>query len=163
MLFDLQAEFKMLCICLNRLKNENLWWNQISSNLGLVEYLSISSNFNTDFKPVFPSWPQKISITSSAWLTLEYLLACTFTTITLGWSHLGNEDLDVILRNWMAGELPNLKRLKIQSRNITSFGATILGINWMELNGMIIQTDDGSKKANIKLDFDTIEMSVTSF
>ena len=161
-LFDLQMEFKKLCVCLDGSKDENLF-NQISSNLGLVEYLSISSSFNTGFEPVFTSWPQKIMIMGSAWFTLEYLLACTSTTITLGWSHLGNKDLDKILKNWKAGGFPNLERLKIQSRNIRSFGATILGLNWMELNGMVIQIDDGSKKATIKLDFDTIEMSVTSF
>ncbi|EFO98954.1 hypothetical protein CRE_05254 [Caenorhabditis remanei] len=161
-LFDLQLEFKILCICLDGSKDEDLF-NQISGNLKLVEYLSISSSFNTGFEPVFTSWPQKIIITSSAWFTLEYLLACTSTTITLGWAHLGNKDLDEILKNWKAGEFPNLERLKIQSRNITSFGATILGMNLRELVGKVIQTDDGSKKATIKLDFDTIEMSVTSF
>ncbi|EFO98957.1 hypothetical protein CRE_05253 [Caenorhabditis remanei] len=163
MLFNLQAEFKMLCICLNRLKNDNLLWNQISSNLGLVEFLRISYIYDTDFKPVFPSWPQKISITSSDWFTLKSLLACTSTTITLVQSPLENKDLDEVLKNWKAGGFPNLKYLMIHSLRSTDDGEHILGMYWRDLDGMTIQNDDGSKNATIQLGPHCIEMSVTSF
>ncbi|KAF1771183.1 hypothetical protein GCK72_003009 [Caenorhabditis remanei] len=100
--------------------------------------------FNARFQlvPVFNSWPQKINIRNSDWFTLKSLLACTCTTIRLEESRLGDKDLD-------------------ESRNITSFEATILGMNLREVNGMVIQTDDGSKKATIELGQQYIEMSVT--
>ncbi|EFO85027.1 hypothetical protein CRE_21976 [Caenorhabditis remanei] len=162
-LFNLQLEFKRLTIHLNVSKDQNWLWNQISSNFGLVEYLRIFPIVNPTFTPVFTSWPQKISITSSAWFTQEHLLACTSTTITLLQSHLENKDFDEILQKWKAGGFPTLKCLTIFSQNITSFGATILGMNLRELNEMIIQTDDGSKKATIKTYAQSLEMYVTPF
>ncbi|EFO85034.1 hypothetical protein CRE_21995 [Caenorhabditis remanei] len=162
-LFDLQLEFKTLIIFLNGKKGQNVLFNQISSNFGLVKYLSISCVPDPGFQPVFTSWPQKIIIWNSAWFTLQYLLACTCTTITLEESHLGNKDLNEILKNWKAGEFPNLERLKIISHNITNNGTTILGMNLMELVGMVIQTNDGSKKATLRVRGLGIEMSVTPF
>ncbi|EFO85005.1 hypothetical protein CRE_22022 [Caenorhabditis remanei] len=163
MLFDLQLEFKTLTINLHRLKNRELLWNQISSNLELVEDLNISFTVIPRFKPVFTSWPQTIYISNSYCLTLESLLACTCTTITLAESQLENKDLDVILRNWKVGGFPNLKYLKIHGQSITNNRTKILGMNLKELNGTGIQTDDGSKKAIIITDYGSIEMSVTSF
>ncbi|KAF1771311.1 hypothetical protein GCK72_003137 [Caenorhabditis remanei] len=150
-LFDLQVEFKKLVICFNLLKNQHLLWNKMSRNLGLVEDLNLSSIPGPLFRPVFTSWPQKISITSSYWFTLESLLTCTCNTITLGWSLLENKDLDKILKNWKTGGFPNLKCLKIHGESITNNGTMILGMSFRELNGKVIQTDDGSKKATIKL------------
>ncbi|EFO85077.1 hypothetical protein CRE_22014 [Caenorhabditis remanei] len=162
MLFDRQVEFKRLTICLNGSKDQSLFWNQISSNFGLVEYFRIESVADPAFIPVFNSWPQKIYIIRSDWFTLESLLACTCTTITLWDSLLGTKDLDVILRKWKAGGFANLEWMKIQSRNIENNETTILGMNLMELRGMVIQTDDGSKKATINTDYGRIEMSVIS-
>ncbi|EFO98958.1 hypothetical protein CRE_05258 [Caenorhabditis remanei] len=165
LLFDLQMEFKTLTIHLKGSKGDNLLWNQISNKLGLVEDLTISSSLDPGFRPVFTSWPQKINIMCIMcnWFTLETLLDCTCTTIILDKSHLGNKDLDVILKNWMTGGLPNLEYLKIQSQNISKNGTTILGMNLRELAGMVIRTDDGSKKATIKTNVQSIEMSVTPF
>ncbi|EFP01938.1 hypothetical protein CRE_13776 [Caenorhabditis remanei] len=125
-LFDLQLEFKTLTI---RPNDQNLLWNQIFSKFGLVEDLNILHIVGPDVRPVFTTWPQKIEIMSSDWFTLEYLLACTCTNITLRGSHLGNKDLDLILKNWKTEGFPNLK--------------------WTD--GMVIQTDDGSKKATIEI------------
>ena len=162
-LFDLQVEFKMLTICLNGSKDENLLWNLISSNLGLIEDLVISSSFNSGFRPVFTSWPQKIYIMSSAWFTLKSLLTCTCNTITLGGSLLENNDLDETLWKWQTGGFPNLEFMKILSHNITNNGTTILGMKLRELDRLVIQTNDGSKKATIKTGYGRIEMSVTPF
>ncbi|KAF1771199.1 hypothetical protein GCK72_003025 [Caenorhabditis remanei] len=163
-LFDLQLEFKMLNICLKGSMEENLLWNQISSDLRRVEYLTISSVPNPGFTPVITSWPQQISIMNSAWFTLESLLTCTCNIITIGRSDLENKDLDDILNNWKTGAFPNLEYLYIKGKNITNNGTTILGRNLMELDGMIIQTDNGSKKATIKLGFPwAIEIYVTPF
>ncbi|EFP04495.1 hypothetical protein CRE_24289 [Caenorhabditis remanei] len=163
-LFNLQVEFKTLTIHLNGSKNDNLLWNKISSNFELVEDLRILSVANPRFIPVFISWPQNIDVFSSAWFTLKSLLTCTSTTISLWNSHLKNEDLDEVLRKWKAGGFPNLEYLLVDSLSVTNNETTILGMNLMELNGMVIQTDDGTKKATIsKIDSQIIEISVTSF
>ncbi|EFO85069.1 hypothetical protein CRE_22031 [Caenorhabditis remanei] len=161
-LFDLQVEFKTLFIYLYGLKDDNLFWNQISNKLGLVKDLSIYSLVNPGFIPVFASWPQSIFIMSSAWFTLEYLLACTCTKISLDWSYLDNKDMDAILRKWKAGGFPNLEYLYVGSHNITKNGELILGMNPLKLRGKVIQTDDGSKKASIRIDTGFMEMSVSS-
>ncbi|KAF1771300.1 hypothetical protein GCK72_003126 [Caenorhabditis remanei] len=150
MLFDLQVEFKTLTICFDGSKDQNLLWNQISSNFGLVEYLTSFSN--PGFNPVFTSWPRNISFISSEWVTLESLLACTCTTIKLDWSDFGNKDLDEILKKWKTGGFANLKRLVISSQNIKNNGELILGMNLMELNGKVIQADDVLKKSTIRID-----------
>ncbi|KAF1771306.1 hypothetical protein GCK72_003132 [Caenorhabditis remanei] len=162
-LFDLQVEFKTVTINLKGSEDENLLWNQISNNLELVEDLIISSSFYHSFRPVFTSWSQNICIWNSSWFTLEYLLTCTCTTITLGWSRLGNKDLDVVLKNWKAGGFLNLDRLTIDSMWFTNDEVLILDMNFRELNGMVIQTDDGSKKATVNTGYGRIEMSVTLF
>ncbi|KAF1771343.1 hypothetical protein GCK72_003169 [Caenorhabditis remanei] len=162
MLFDLQVEFKTIIIDLNGSEDRILLWNQISNKLELVEDLVVFFGMN-QLTPVFASWPQNINIMSSAWFTLEYVLACTCTRITLYWSHLGNKDLEVILKNLKTGGFRNLERLKIHGRNITNIGATILGMILSELDGMVFQTDDGLKKATITTSFQNIEMSVTRF
>ncbi|EFO85031.1 hypothetical protein CRE_22054 [Caenorhabditis remanei] len=100
-LFDLQVEFKTLTIILDESKYQNFLWNQISNNLGLVKDLNIISFLDSEFIPVFTSWPQEISIICSEWVTLESLLTCTCATIRLDWSYLRNKDLGVILRNWI--------------------------------------------------------------
>ncbi|EFP08662.1 hypothetical protein CRE_30555 [Caenorhabditis remanei] len=159
-LFDEQLEFERLSIELKGSKDEHLLWDQISSNFGRIEDLRIFSAVNPDFTPVFTSWPQEINIRSSYWFTLEYLLECTCTKIKLEHSHLGNKDLDVILNKWKTGGFPTLKCLTIYSQNIKIFGTTILGMNLRELDGMVIRTYDGSKKATIRNDFDSIEICV---
>ncbi|EFO85066.1 hypothetical protein CRE_21963 [Caenorhabditis remanei] len=158
---DLQLEFKKLATRLNGSKDQNLFWYQISSNLELVESLCISSVPDPGFSPVFTSWPQNIFIGNFDWFTVEYLLACTCTTITLEDSSLENKDLEEILKIWKAGGFPNLERLKIHSRNITSTGTTILGMNSEELYKKDIETEDGSKKAFIRIRHQVLEMSVT--
>ncbi|KAF1771208.1 hypothetical protein GCK72_003034 [Caenorhabditis remanei] len=160
-LFDLQVEFKELTFIL--LKNQNLLWNQISSNFELVENLRITSFNNTDFRLFFTSWPQSIYIIGSAWFTMENLLACASTTIALYLSHLENKDLDETLRKWRGGGLPNIKSLTITSLNFIDNGEHILGMDWRDLDGMVIKTDDGSKKATIELNPHCIKMSVTPF
>ncbi|EFO85050.1 hypothetical protein CRE_22045 [Caenorhabditis remanei] len=160
-LLNLQVEFKKLTIYFNGVKDENLF-NQISNKFGLVEDLIISSSFSPSFRPVFISWPQKINIINSSWFPLEYLLACTSSTITVRRSPLRNEDLDEVLRKWKAGEFPNLNYLIVFGLGITIY-EPILGMNLRELAPMIIQTDDGSKKATIKLRDQGMEMSVTAF
>ncbi|EFO85078.1 hypothetical protein CRE_21988 [Caenorhabditis remanei] len=103
-------------------------------------------------------------VISSPWFTLKSLLACTSTTISLWNSHLENKDLNEVLRKWKAGELPNLKRLRLDSLRFTNNETTILGMNWGELDGMVIQGDDGTKKATIiKIDSQIIEISVAPF
>ncbi|EFO84998.1 hypothetical protein CRE_22017 [Caenorhabditis remanei] len=97
------------------------------------------------------------------WFTLEWLLACTCTTISLEDSPLRNKDLDVILKNWTIGGFPNLEYLKICGQRITNNITTVLGMNLIELNGKIIPTDDGSKTATINTDYGSIEMSMTPF
>ncbi|KAF1771302.1 hypothetical protein GCK72_003128 [Caenorhabditis remanei] len=151
-LYDLQQEFKKFTIDLN-----------ISSKFGLVEDLIISSIRNPGFKPVFTSWPQNINIMGSDWFTLKSILACTCITITLENSSLEIKDMNEILKNWKAGGFPNLKRLAINSLRFKNNGEQILGINWMELNRKVIQSDDGSKKATINTYRGHIEMSVTPF
>ncbi|EFO85000.1 hypothetical protein CRE_22009 [Caenorhabditis remanei] len=167
MLFDLRMKFKTIIIELNGSKDRILLWNQISNKLELVEDLVFFSGLDPGFSPVFASWPQKISIMDSVVFTLESLLACTCTTITHRQSHMKNKDLDVILKNWKAGGLPNLNCLRLDSLMITDDGGHILGTTFRELNGMVIQTDDGSKKATIntyaEIYAQSIEMSVTSF
>ncbi|EFO98940.1 hypothetical protein CRE_05252 [Caenorhabditis remanei] len=163
MLFDLQAEFKMLYIRPKGSEDENLLWNKISSNLELVECLISYSSVVPDFRPVFNSWPQEISIWCSDWFTLDSLLACPCTTITLYHSHLENKDLDEVLKKWTSGGFPNLERLEIYSQNFKNNGTTILGMNFRELHGIVIQTDDGFKTAIIKLGPDSIQMSVFPF
>ncbi|KAF1771349.1 hypothetical protein GCK72_003175 [Caenorhabditis remanei] len=107
--------------------------------------------FLSVLRPVFTSWPQKIYIMSSAWFTLKYLLTCTTCTrITLGGSLLENHDLDETLWKWQTGGFPNLEFMKIHGRNITNNGTTILGMKLRELDRLVIQTNDGSKKATIK-------------
>ncbi|EFO85089.1 hypothetical protein CRE_21985 [Caenorhabditis remanei] len=140
-------------------------FNQISDKFGLVKDLEIISLANPNVTPVFASWPQNVDIPCSAWFTLEYLFACTCTTIKLDKSHLGNKDLDKVLRKWKAGGFPNLERLKVYSHNIKNNETTILGMNLRELNGMVIQTDDESKKATINTGYGygCIEMCVTPF
>ncbi|EFO85037.1 hypothetical protein CRE_22042 [Caenorhabditis remanei] len=225
-LFDLQLEYKKLTIRLNRSEDHILLFNQISSSFEQVEDLTISSVSNPGFRPVFTSWPQKITIRNSYWFTVEYLLTCTCTTITLEksylrnkdlkvilkkWkaggfpnlkcltvsspyfrdngeqilgviqtddgskkatlrtrgrgfemsSHLGNNGLDVVLKNWKAGGFPSLKYMFVESQRITNNGVTILGMNLLELRGNVIQTDDGLKQAKIKTDHGRIEMFVT--
>ncbi|EFO98959.1 hypothetical protein CRE_05251 [Caenorhabditis remanei] len=161
-LLDQQVEFKALNIVLDGSKDQNLLWNQISSNFGLVENLKVLSNTTKPgFQPVFTSWPQNMTINTSAWFTLESLLACTSSKITLLQSHLENKDLNEVLKNWKAGRFPNLEYLYVESKNITNNGTTILGMNLREFNGMVIQTDDGSKKATIEIRPYRIEMSVT--
>ncbi|KAF1771308.1 hypothetical protein GCK72_003134 [Caenorhabditis remanei] len=165
-LFDLQLEFKMFTIRPNGSTDQNSSWNQISSNFGLVEDLRISSSFKPSFRPVFTSWPQKITIMNSYWFTVEYLLTCNCTTITLGGSHLENKNLDVIFLKWKAGGFPNLEYLYVESQSIKNNGTTVLGMNLPELDGKVIQTDDGSKKATIHTDYGRygrIELSVTPF
>ncbi|KAF1771344.1 hypothetical protein GCK72_003170 [Caenorhabditis remanei] len=163
MLFDLRMEFKTIIIDLNGSEDRILLWNQISKKLELVEDLVILSDLNLFryFTPVFASWPQKISIMDSVVFTLESLLACTCTAITHRRSHMKNKDLDVILKNWKAGGLPNLKCLRLDYLMITDDGGHILGTTFRELNGMVIETDDGSKKATIITYAQCIEMSVT--
>ncbi|KAF1771168.1 hypothetical protein GCK72_002994 [Caenorhabditis remanei] len=161
LLFDLQVEFESLCVRFTGSKDENLLFNQLSSGFRLVEDLCISSTPDPGFIPVFSSWPQEISIWSSAWFTLEHLLESTCTRITLWISLLKNKDLDEILKNWKAGRLPNLKHLSIDSLNITNNGEHILGMNLRELDGMAIQTDDGLKKATIERRTHDISMFVT--
>ncbi|EFO97080.1 hypothetical protein CRE_31520 [Caenorhabditis remanei] len=170
MLFDLQLEFKTLCILyisrsFLRSKDENLlFWNKmLSTNMGLIEDLRIMSIDDPFFIPVFTSWPREISILGYDWFTVESLLACTCTNITLNKSYMGNKDVDKILREWKAGGLPNLKHLGIISHNFKDNGEQIFGMNPMELDGMIIKTDDGSKTATIDLGQHWIEMSVTPF
>ncbi|KAF1771328.1 hypothetical protein GCK72_003154 [Caenorhabditis remanei] len=160
-LFDLQAKFKTLSILLNGSQHQTLLLNQISNKFGLFEDLRIVSVANPQFIQVFNSWPHEINISSSAWFPLNYLLACTSSIITLGWSQLENKDLDVILRKWKTGGFPNLEYLYVESQSIKNNGTTILGMNSRELSGKVIQTDDGSKKATIKLGTRSIEMSVT--
>ncbi|KAF1771326.1 hypothetical protein GCK72_003152 [Caenorhabditis remanei] len=159
MLFDLQVEFKMLSIVLNGSKDRILLWNQISKKLELVEDLVIFSGRNR-FTPVFASWPQNINIFSFVVFTLESLLECNCTRITLYWSHLGNKDLEVILNNWKTGKLPNLTFLRVDSE-LADNGATILDMNFRELNGKVIQSDDRTKKATIRIGYGKIEMRVT--
>ncbi|EFO97097.1 hypothetical protein CRE_31510 [Caenorhabditis remanei] len=162
-LFDLQLEFKTLCIRLDGVKYRNLLWNQISRYLGFVECLNISSSFDIEFTLVFTSWPQEIIIMRSAWFTLKSLLACASFIITLYDSHLENKDMDEILKNWKNGGLPNLKRLAIDSLSFEDNGEQILGMNLNELDGMVLQSDDGLKMATIELGPHRIEMSVTSY
>ncbi|KAF1771339.1 hypothetical protein GCK72_003165 [Caenorhabditis remanei] len=138
----------MLVIVLDGSEDRIVLWNQISRKLELIEDLVIFSGRNR-FTPVFASWPQNINIFSSVVFTLESLFECNCTRITLKWSHLENKDLEVILNNWKTGKLPNLTFLRVDSEIITDNGATILGMNLSELDGMVIQTDDGSKKATI--------------
>ncbi|EFO85076.1 hypothetical protein CRE_22012 [Caenorhabditis remanei] len=168
-LFDLQLEVKTLIVNLDGSKDENLLWNQMFSKFGMVEDVYISTIFDSDSSPVCTSWPQKIVILNSEWFTLDTLLACTCTSITLEGPSL---DLEVMFMKWKAGGFPNLKYLKIHGENIESIATTILGMklsemNLLELDGMVIQTDDGSKKATIRigfcLNFHRIEMSVTPF
>ncbi|EFO97092.1 hypothetical protein CRE_31524 [Caenorhabditis remanei] len=102
-------------------------------------------------------------LVDSAWFTLEYLLECASTKILLWQSHLENKNLDEVLRKWRAGELPNLKYLNVKSNSITNNGTTILGMKLSELAGKVIQTDDGTKKAIIKLDYYNIQISVAPF
>ena len=161
-LLDLQLAFKTLTILLDGSKDQSLF-NQISSNFGLVEDLIILSSFYPSVRPVFISWPQKISIRDSYWFTLKHLLTCTCTHITLGWSHLRHMDLDVILKKWKAGGFPNLEYLRVNSLSFANNGTTILGMKLRELDGIVIQTDDGSKKATISHDFGSIELSVILF
>ncbi|EFO85043.1 hypothetical protein CRE_21997 [Caenorhabditis remanei] len=153
-LFNLQVEFKKLTIYLKGSKDEIIFWNQISNKLGLVEHLEFSSLVDPGFKPVFNSWPQKISIRNSDWFTLEHLLACTCTIIKLGWSYLRNKDLDEVLKNWQAGRFPHLEYLYVKGQNIKNDGTT---------RTMVIQTNDGSKKASIDIRYNRIEISVTPF
>ena len=159
-LLNLQVELKNLTFYLNESQDQTLW-NQISSNFGLVEYLRIVSDNNPGFTPVFTSWPQKISIFTSAWFTLEYLLACTSTRITLGCSHLGNKDLEETLKKWKTGGFPNLEYLCVYSQGITNNGTTIMGMNPSELHGKDVQADDGSKKTTFDIDYGRLEMFVT--
>ncbi|EFO97078.1 hypothetical protein CRE_31533 [Caenorhabditis remanei] len=163
LLFDLHVEFERLCVRFTGSKYENLLFNQLSSNFRLVEDLCILSSFNSDFRPVFTSWPQEITIWSSAWFTLEYLLECASSKIILLQSHLENKDLDEVLKNWKAGGFPNLKYLKVKSNSITNNGTTILGMKLSELAGKVIHTDDGTKKAIIQLDPYNIQISVPPF
>ncbi|KAF1771185.1 hypothetical protein GCK72_003011 [Caenorhabditis remanei] len=162
-LFDLQLEFKKLYIRLEGSRDENLWWNQISNNLGLVGYLSISSSLDPAFEQVFTSWSRKIRILNSDWFTLENLLSCTCSKITLEESLLENKDFDVVLRKWKTGGFPNLKLLWLDGPNITDNGEQILGMNLNELDEKVIQTDDGSKKATIHIGPAGIEVFVTPF
>ena len=96
-LFDLQLEFKKLTIRLNGLKYQNVLWKQISNKLGLVKDLKIISAVYPGFTPVFTSWPQKISIRSSDWFTVETLLTCPCFFINFNGSLSRHNDLDVIL------------------------------------------------------------------
>ncbi|EFO85070.1 hypothetical protein CRE_22043 [Caenorhabditis remanei] len=96
MLLNLQVEFKKLTISLKRSEDE-LLLNHISNKPGLVEDLRILLSWLPGFRPVFTSWPKKITIMNSAWFTLEHLLACPCTTIRLCQSYLRNKDLNEIL------------------------------------------------------------------
>ncbi|KAF1771198.1 hypothetical protein GCK72_003024 [Caenorhabditis remanei] len=165
MLFDLQAEFKMLYIRYKRSKDEKLFWNKmLSTNMGLIEDFRVLSIDDPGLKPKFTSWPQEISFLGSDWFSfgVESLLACTSTAITLNKSYMGNKDMDKILRKWKAGGLPYLKRLGIISLRFNDYGERILGMVWSKLDGMVIKTDDGSKTATIDLGKHWILMSVTS-
>ncbi|EFO85092.1 hypothetical protein CRE_21980 [Caenorhabditis remanei] len=124
-----------------------------------LDWLSISGSYH----PVFASWPQKIYIMNSAWFTLEHLLGCTCTTITLGCSHLENKDMDVILRKWKAGGFPNLEYLQVDSQFITNNGTMILGMSLLELQEKVLHTDDGLKKATLRMRSQSIEMSVIRY
>ncbi|KAF1771204.1 hypothetical protein GCK72_003030 [Caenorhabditis remanei] len=162
MLFDLQVEFKTLYIRYKGSKDEKLFCNKmLSTNMGLIEDLRILSIDDPGFKPKFTSWPQEISFLGYDWFTVRSLLACTCTNITLNKSYMLNMHIDKILRKWIAGGLPNLKRLGIISVNFNDNGEQIFGMNPMELDGMIIKTDDGSKTATIDLGKHWIDMSVT--
>ncbi|EFP01940.1 hypothetical protein CRE_13774 [Caenorhabditis remanei] len=160
-LFHLQLEFKKITISLDGSEQRNLLWNKIASNLRLVEELRIISVENPHVRPVVTYWPEKISVTSFYWF--QSLLASTCTRITLDWLHLDNTDLDEILRKWKAGGFPNLEHLKIHGQGIKDIGATILEMHLWELAGMVIEADDGSKNATIRIDTGSVEMSVTSF
>ncbi|EFP04499.1 hypothetical protein CRE_24287 [Caenorhabditis remanei] len=147
---------RVYCIYLKGSKDEIMFWNQISNKLKLVEDLELSSILKPDFNPVFTSWPQKIGIIRSAWFSLEYLLTCTCTTIELDWSHLGMTDFNTVLKNWKTGGFPNLEYLYVEGQNIQNNGT----MNWSR---MVIQTDDGSKKATINTRYNRIKMYVTPF
>ncbi|EFO85007.1 hypothetical protein CRE_22004 [Caenorhabditis remanei] len=162
MLFDLQQEFKILNIHPYGSEDYNFLWNKISRSFELVDDFRILSCFD-DFRPVFNSWPQKITIHSSYWFTLDYLFACPCTNITIFNSLLNNKDLDEILRKWKAGGFPNLEYLEIHSDLITNNETTILGMNIRELDRKVIQTDDGSKKATIDTGIGRIDIAVTPF
>ncbi|KAF1771289.1 hypothetical protein GCK72_003115 [Caenorhabditis remanei] len=168
-LYDLQQEFKTFTIEFDGSEDQKLLWNQISSKLELVENLRILSIPYFDFRhfrPVFTSWPQNITIMKSDWFTLESLSTCTCTRITLDRSHVGNKDLDGALKKWKSGGFPNLNRLAINSLWSTKNDEQILGMNWRELNGVVLLTDDGSKKATInfrhgRICFDSIKLMST--
>ncbi|EFP08666.1 hypothetical protein CRE_30557 [Caenorhabditis remanei] len=162
-LFEQQVKFKTLTIRLYGSTDENLFWNQISNKFGLVKDLSISSVANLGFSPVFISWPQAITIMNSDWFTLETLWTCPCSFINLENSTLKHMDLNEILRKWMSGGFPNLDLLKIHTLRFRDYREDILGMDWMELSVMVIQTDDGLKKATFKTDHQSIEMSVSPF
>ncbi|EFO85024.1 hypothetical protein CRE_21986 [Caenorhabditis remanei] len=68
-LFDSQLTFKTLTIPINGSTDQKMVFNQISNKFGLVENLRILFFPDPGFRPVFPSWPQNISIWSSSWFT----------------------------------------------------------------------------------------------
>ncbi|EFO85059.1 hypothetical protein CRE_22005 [Caenorhabditis remanei] len=165
-LYDLQQEFKTFTIEFDGSEDQKLLWNQISSKFELVENLRILSIPYFDFRhfrPVFTSWPQNITIMNSDWFTLESLLTCTCTRITLDRSRVENKDLDGALKKWKSGGFPNLERLTINDLWSTKNGEQILGMNWRDLNGVVLLTDDGSKKATINFRHGSFEMSVIPF
>ncbi|EFP01936.1 hypothetical protein CRE_13783 [Caenorhabditis remanei] len=147
-LFELQVKFKTLTIRLNGKRMNTCSGTKYPINLDC---------------PVFTSWPQKITIMNSDWFTLETLLTCPCSFINLENSTLKHKDLNEILRKWKSGGFPNLDLLKIHTLRFRDYREDILGMDWMELSVMVIQTDDGSKKATFKTDHQSIEMSVSPF
>ncbi|EFO85094.1 hypothetical protein CRE_22055 [Caenorhabditis remanei] len=141
-----------------QINNARLYSQKVIVDLDLLyKEISVHSENNKDTLEIFIRPDPRNTLNSS---TRHFFTACYAKRITIFWKNNRDGYLSVI-RNIL-----KMFQCKISiSDNYHNNGTTILGMNLSDLAGMVIQTDDESKKATINTSFryGRIEMSVTPF
>ncbi|CAO4363440.1 unnamed protein product [Caenorhabditis nigoni] len=93
----------------------------LMNQMNITNEILCWQTFPSNFQHKFNRYPKWIHLKNSFWFTTEQLLNCPCIGIELGDSSFSNRDLNVFLQKWKkAGEFPNLRSLKIESKNINN-------------------------------------------
>ncbi|PIC54438.1 hypothetical protein B9Z55_003691 [Caenorhabditis nigoni] len=91
----------------------------LTNQMNITNGIRCWQTFPSNFQHKFTRYPKWIHLKNSFWFNAEQLLNCPCIGIELGDSSFSNRDLNVFLQKWKkAGEFPNLRSLKIESKNI---------------------------------------------